>query len=103
MRMKKLMLTPLTQIFSGGVSFSPEAKTGRRRSRSIAIFLLPMEQPISIKSVGFSFSQKKFFGVRFLLVVSESAVVALLLQLRLPPPPVAPITAGGALALSPVR
>ena len=38
------------------------------------------------------------FGVRF-LVVSKSAVVALLLQVRLRPPPVAPITAGGELCL----
>ena len=38
-----------------------------------------------------------FFRVGFFLVVSESAVVALLLllQVRLGPPPVAPITAGG--------
>ena len=39
-------------------------------------------------------------GVAETFAVSESAVVALLLQLRLPPPPVAPITAGGAVSPS---
>ena len=39
-----------------------------------------------------------FFRSNF-LVVSESAVVALLLEVRLAPPPVAPITAGGELCL----
>ena len=96
--MKRLMLTPLTQIFSGGVSFSPEAKTGRRR-RSKAIFL-PTDRPISIKSLRFPFSQMNFVWHQILLVVLESAVVALLLQLSLPPPPVAPITAGGAVSPS---
>ena len=95
--MKRLMLTPLTQIFSGGVSFSPEAKTGRRR-RSKAIFL-PTDRPTSIKSLGFWFSQMNFVWHQILLVVLESAVVALLLQLSLPPPPVAPITAGGAVSV----
>ena len=95
--MKRLMLTPLTQIFSGGVSFSPDAKTGRRR-RSNAIFL-PTDRPISIKSLRFWFSQN-FVWHQILLVVLESAVVALLLQLSLPPPPVAPITAGGAVSPS---
>ena len=57
----------LTQIFSGGVSFSAEAKTGRRRSSCNAAIFLPMEQPISIKSVSFLFSQMKFLVSDFWL------------------------------------
>ena len=60
-------LTALTQIFSGGVSFSAEAKTGRRRSSCNAAIFLPMEQPISIKSVSFLFSQMKFLVSDFWL------------------------------------
>ena len=55
---------------------------------------------ISEKILFFHSRWNELSGVAETFAVSESAVVALLLQLRLPPPPVAPITAGGAVSPS---
>ena len=59
------MFILLTQIFSGGVSFSPEAMRGRRRRRSNAIFLSEQFQK---KSFFFTADELNFLGSRRLLL-----------------------------------